>query len=84
MKRSFLRFMLVVSVLSCASGGGGGRYYDADHGDYHTFSGPELTVYTQWETSTNRPHQDFGKRSAADQKEYFNYAHTQHSSQKAN
>ncbi len=82
MKRSFLGFMLVVSVLSCASGGGG-RYYDADHGDYHTFSGAELTVYSQWETSTNRPHQDFGKRSAADQKEYFNYAHT-HSSQKAN
>jgi hypothetical protein len=77
MKRSFLGLMLVVGVLSCASGGGGGRYYDADHADYHTFSGPEVAVYAQWETGTNRPHQDFGKRSVSEQKEYFNYSHSQ-------
>jgi hypothetical protein len=84
MKRGFLGLMLVVGVLSCASGGGG-RYYDADHGDYHTFSdgSPDVAIYAQWETSTNRPHEDFSKRSASDQKEYFNYAHTK-PSQKPN
>lgn len=51
------------------------RYYDAAYGDYHTWNQPEVGFYAQWEVETHRPHQDFGKRSAGEQKEYFTWRH---------
>jgi hypothetical protein len=68
-------FAVPVAVTGCA---GHARYYDADHGDYHVWDNNEAVYYNRWETETHRDHKDFNKRSADEQKEYWNWRHNQH------
>ena len=56
----------------------GYRSYDPYYNDYHTWDNTEVTYYTQWETNTHRDHKDFDKRSKDEQKEYWDYRHSQH------
>ncbi len=42
---------------------------------YDRWNGHETVYYGQWESETHRDHQDFNKRSAADQKEYWTWRH---------
>jgi hypothetical protein len=53
------------------------RYYDASHSDYHDWDHNETVNYNRWEQENHRDHQDFSKRSDADQKDYWNWRHTQ-------
>jgi hypothetical protein len=53
------------------------RVYDPYYHDYHGRNG-EAVYYNQWEHDTHRDHVDFNKRSANDQKEYWNWRHSQH------
>jgi ABC-type glycerol-3-phosphate transport system substrate-binding protein len=64
---------MLVGVAACA--GGGVRYYDADHRDYHTWNDTEVTFYGQWETEGHRPHVEYAKRSGDEQREYWNWRH---------
>lgn len=49
-------------------------YYDPYYHDYHPVDG-EVAFYGQWEHDTHRDHVDLKKRSAADQKEYWDWRH---------
>ena len=51
------------------------RVYDPYYHDYHPWGG-EVTYYQSWELDTHRDHQDFNKRSSADQKEYWDWRHS--------
>ena len=75
MRLNTARFALsmIVGLAACASGGG--RYYDADHRDYHRWNDTEVTFYVQWEGETRRPHQEFERRNADEQREYWNWRH---------
>ncbi|MGB7263941.1 MAG: hypothetical protein WBC92_00405 [Terracidiphilus sp.] len=50
------------------------RVYDPYYHDYHAW-GTEDGYYVQWEHNTHRDHMDFNKRSAADQKQYWDWRH---------
>ena len=54
------------------------RYYDAGHGDYHTWNHGEVVYYNNWEHQTHREHVDFAKRNDTEKKEYFSWRHNQH------
>jgi hypothetical protein len=54
-----------------------GRYYDADHRDYHAWNGIEIQFYQRWEGEGHRDHRDFNQRNADEQKEYWNWRHSQ-------
>jgi hypothetical protein len=69
-----MRWILILALAACASGGA--RYYDADHGDYHRWDNTEVTFYSSWETETHRPHVDYARRNADEQKEYWNWRHS--------
>lgn len=69
----WIAMMMVCLVAACYTGGH--RYYDADHNDYHTWNGAEITFYTQWEGETRRPHIDYDRRPSDEQREYWNWRH---------
>jgi hypothetical protein len=50
------------------------RVYDPYYHDYHVWVNEE-PYYSQWEHDTHREHRDFDKRSAADQKAYWDWRH---------
>lgn len=52
------------------------RYYDADHGDYHVWNRGEIVYYQQWEVETHHEHVDYDRRSADDQRAYWNWRHS--------
>jgi len=52
------------------------RVYDPYYHDYHAWSG-EVVYYNQWERDTHRDHMDFGQRSDADKKAYWDWRHGQ-------
>jgi hypothetical protein len=54
------------------------RYYDAEYSDYHPWNHDEVVFYGRWETETHRPHVDFARRNADEQKEYWHWRHQQH------
>lgn len=56
----------------------GYRVYDPGYRDYHVWDANEGAYYSRWEGETHRNHEDFRKRSAADQKEYWQWRHNQH------
>jgi hypothetical protein len=39
---------------------------------------PETVNYNQWEHETNRPHQDYDKRSPDEQKQYSDWQRNHH------
>jgi hypothetical protein len=51
------------------------RVYDPYYHDYHAW-GTEEPYYSQWEHDTHRQHEDFSKRSTADQKAYWDWRHS--------
>jgi hypothetical protein len=61
-------------ITGCATQG---RSYDAGHGDYHTWNSGETTYYNNWEKETHRDHREFKDRNGDDQKEYWNWRHSQ-------
>jgi len=65
---------MIVGLAACA--GGGVRYYDADHRDYHRWNDTEVTFYAQWENEGHRPHVDYSRRSGDEQREYWNWRHS--------
>jgi hypothetical protein len=66
--------LIMVGLTACASGGGG-RYYDEDHHDYHTWNSTEITFYGTWENETHRPHVDYDRRRDDERREYWNWRH---------
>lgn len=60
-----------VFISGCAT-----RVYDVDHHDYHRWDSRERGYYVQWENETHRSHQDFDRRSDAEQREYWNWRHS--------
>ena len=82
--RSFLkRFapMVLAAAIAlpvlCTGCTGTVRVYDPYYHDYHGWAAEE-PYYTQWEHDNHRDHQDFNKRSKADQKSYWDWRHSQH------
>lgn len=52
------------------------RVYDPYYHDYHAWAGEE-GYYSQWERDTHRDHSDYNKRSADEQKQYWDWRHGQ-------
>jgi len=52
------------------------RVYDPYYRDYHVWA-TEQPYYSQWEHDTHHDHADFNSRSAAEQKEYWDWRHKQ-------
>jgi hypothetical protein len=78
--RCFTSFLLaaVISLpLFCSGCAAHVSVYDPYYHDRHVWAAEE-PYYTQWEVSTHREHVDFAKRSPAEQKEYWDYRHSQH------
>jgi len=59
-----------------AETGIGVSVYDRGHNDYHTWNDGEVTFYAQWEGSTKREHQDFNRRNADEQRQYWDWRHS--------
>lgn len=57
---------------ACASGG---VFYDSYGHDYHRWNRTEDRFYRQWELGGHRPHQDFSRRSRAEQDAYWDWRH---------
>lgn len=55
----------------------GVRVYDPYYHDYHYWN-DEAPRYRSWEHDTHRDHKDFNKRSADEQKQYWDSRHNQH------
>ena len=51
------------------------RTYDTTYHDYHAWDSNEESSYQRWEAETHRDHQDFAKRNADEQKEYWTWRH---------
>jgi hypothetical protein len=75
------RFMIAgllaapVTFGACSGSRIDGRVYDPYYGDYHRWNRSELGLYGRWEAQTGRPHVDFGRRPAAEQRAYFGWRH---------
>jgi hypothetical protein len=76
------RFMIAALVAAagtlgaCAGHQGDvGSYYDPYYSDYHHWYGPELGLYGRWESETNRPHLDFGRRPEVERRAYYTWRH---------
>jgi hypothetical protein len=65
-------------LIGGCSGGGSYRTYDPYYNDYHVWNNDEVVYYNRWEHDTHRDHVDFRKRKTDDQKEYWNWRHSQH------
>jgi hypothetical protein len=52
------------------------RVYDPYYHDYHVWANEEVP-YRQWEHDTHRDHEDFKKRNAGEQKQYWDWRHNQ-------
>jgi hypothetical protein len=81
--RTLSMFALTVALsapilIGGCSGGGYHRSYDPYYNDYHVWNNDEVVYYNRWEHDTHRDHVDFRKRKSDDQKEYWNWRHSQH------
>ena len=71
-------FLLATAIASpglmtgCA---GSVRVYDPYYHDYHDWNS-EAVYYNRWETENHYQHKDFHKRSAAEQKQYWDWRHS--------
>jgi len=64
-------FVSPLAVTGCAAHV---RVYDPYYHDYHNWD-HETVYYNQWEVQTHRTHEDFNKRTPAEQKEYWDWRH---------
>ena len=83
--RPFISFLLAaalaapVVVTGCAARVSTGyTFHDGYYNDDHVWDNNEVAFYGRWENETHRSHQDFRKRNADEQKEYFTWRHNQH------
>lgn len=71
--------MLAATALTSASAitacAGGGTIYDPYRHDYRRWNHDEERFYQGWEIQTHRPHMDFNRRSAGDQRAYWSWRH---------
>jgi hypothetical protein len=75
--RSMTTIALAAALMAPAiTGCGPHRVYDPYYHDYHVW-GTEQGYYTQWEHDTHRDHVDFNKRNANEQKQYWDWRHSQ-------
>lgn len=65
-------FLLPAFVAGCSAHAG---YYDPYYHDYYRWDGHERVYYNQWEVETHRPHMDFKRRPADEQKGYYTWRH---------
>jgi len=61
-----------LALVGCAVHAGY-RVYDPYDGTYHYWRDGEVRYYHQWEHETHRHSQDFRKRSADEQKQYWQW-----------
>jgi hypothetical protein len=81
--RRYIGSLVMAGALITSSAGfigcsGHVRYYDTEYHDYHPWNHEEIVYYNRWETDTHREHRDFDKRSAEEQKQYWEWRHQQH------
>jgi hypothetical protein len=81
--RRFSTFLLTAALSAAVLMGGcsanvGYRSYDPYYNDYHVWGNDEVVYYNHWEHDTHRDHRDFRKRNKDEQKEYWNWRHSQH------
>ena len=69
--------MITALAVPAAITGCAARVYDPYYHDYHTWNDGEVVYYHQWEHDTHRRDEDFRKRSKDEQKEYFDWRHSQ-------
>ncbi|HMD38027.1 MAG TPA: hypothetical protein VKH15_02030 [Candidatus Acidoferrum sp.] len=50
--------------------------YDANHRDNHKWDDREDSAYRRWEAENHKDHQDFAKRQAEEQNDYWNWRHS--------
>jgi hypothetical protein len=55
----------------------GYRVYDPYYRDYHVWNDQEAGYYNRWVTENHRNNQDFRKLSKPDQKQYWDWRHSQ-------
>lgn len=55
----------------------GYRMHDGYYNDDHVWDNNELVFYSRWENDTHRRHEDFRRRNADEQREYWNWRHNQ-------
>jgi hypothetical protein len=69
--------VLAAALLAASSISGCERttYVDEAHHDTHRWDSHEASLYAQWERETARAHVDFNKRSATEQREYWDWRH---------
>jgi hypothetical protein len=76
---SEIRKLLAAGALGAIALVGGcavhARYYDPGHSDYHRWSPGESGYYNRWEADTHRRHEDYNRRRAEEQQEYWNWRH---------
>ena len=60
------------AMTACA---GGGLVYDPYWHDSHRWNRGEDRFYREWEVNTRRAHTDFARRSAGDQRAYWDWRH---------
>ena len=78
--RRFTPFLLATAIslpMFCGGCEAHVGVYDPYYHDHHVWAAEE-PYYTQWEVNTHRDHVEFAKRTPADQKEYWDYRHSQH------
>jgi hypothetical protein len=54
------------------------RVYDRSYSDYHVWDNSEVVFYQRWEFETHRDDQNFRKRHADEQTEYWVWRHNHH------
>lgn len=72
---TLLAAVLASPVIISGCGGHPYRVYDPYYNGYRDWNHNENVYYKQWENETHRQHQEFRKRSDADQKEYWDWRH---------
>jgi hypothetical protein len=73
----FLGALVISFALAVVTGCATHRVYDPAYSDYHTWNTQEVGFYTRWEGETRRPHQEFNRRPADEQKQYWTWRHGQ-------
>ena len=79
LKQHFISFVMITALVAPALVAGcATRVYDPYYHDYHTWNDGEVVYYHRWENETHRHDEDFRKRNKDEQKEYWDWRHSQH------